>query len=339
MKGGKVKKQIHIIAEAGTNHNGKIETAMKLIDTAILAKANSVKFQLIHPEKLYLPKIFNKGQYTVNEVFRQREKWMLPDEAYYELVAYSKEKNISFSASVFDRKAVEILDKLDVDYIKIASCDLNNSFLIKLAANTGKTVIISTGMAQLTEIEKAVQAFLSTGNENLVLMHCISVYPCNLSQTNLGFIDLLKNYFGFPVGFSDHTMNNLASAIAVAKGVDYIEKHFTLNRQTEGFDHVYSMEPDQMINYVADMRSCEAACRSQFPKTQKNEIEVRNRARRGLYAAHDLESGKKLNEEDILTVRPEGKLQPNEIELVVGKKTIRKISQYEPISHEMVTQR
>ena len=337
MKVGQMKRQIHIIAEAGSNHNGKIETAMKLIDTAVLAKANSVKFQLIHPEKLYLPKYFSDGQYTINKVFKQREQWMLPDEAYYELAAYCKEKNISFSASVFDRKGIEILDALDVDYIKIASCDLNNSFLIKLAANTGRTVIISTGMAHLEEIEKAVQDFTSTGNEKLILMHCISVYPCNLSQTNLGFIDLLKNYFGLPVGFSDHTETNLAGSIAVSKGVGYIEKHFTLNRKTEGFDHAYSMEPDQMINFVSDIRSCEAACRSQFPKTQENEIEVRNRARRGLYAAHDLEAGKQLNEEDILIVRPEGELCPNETELLVGKKALRKIRQYEPISLGIVT--
>ncbi len=327
-----MKQEIHIIAEAGSNHNGKIDTAMKLIDTAVLAKANSVKFQIIHPEKLYLPKFFNEDRYIINQVFNQRDQWKLPDEAYFELAAYCKEKNIFFSASVFDRRGVEMLDVLDVDYIKIASCDLNNSFLIKLAADTGRTVIISTGMAQLGEIEKAVQDFTSMGNNNLVLMHCISVYPCTLSQTNLSFIDLLKNYFGFPVGFSDHSETNLAGAIAVSKGVDYIEKHFTLNRDAEGFDHAYSMEPNQMIHYVSDMRACEEACRSRFPKIQENETEVKKRARRGLYAAHDLEVGRRLNEEDILMVRPEGKLYPNEVELIVGKKTLRKINQYEPIS-------
>lgn len=329
-------KEIHIIAEAGTNHNGNVERARELIDVADEAKANSVKFQIIYPEGLYLPKFFRDERHVDNEVFLQRKKWMLSDDTYRYLASYCKEKGILFSASVFDKGGVDLVDELDVEYVKIASCDLNNSSLLKLAAETGRKIIVSTGMATLGDIERAVADITSTGNTDLVLMHCVSLYPCPFSQMNLGFIDVLKTCFGFSVGFSDHTENNLAAAIAVSKGVEYLEKHFTLNRTAEGFDHAYAMEPDGLAKYVADVRACEAASRLQFPKVSEPESAVKLRARRGLYAARDIPAGDVLVPADILAVRPEGQLCPNDIECVLGKRARRRINQYESISWDLL---
>jgi sialic acid synthase SpsE len=331
-----MKNKTHVIAEAGTNHNGKLDIALKLIDTAVAASADSVKFQIIHPEELYLPMVYNNGNYIDNEIFYQRKKWMLPDEAYRELAAYCKDKHISFAASVFDKKGVKLVDDMDVEYIKIASCDLNNYRFLKTAAETGRTIIISTGMATLGEIEQAVLACTSTGNNDLVLMHCVSLYPCPLSEMNLRFIDALKACFNFPVGFSDHSQSNLATAIAVSKGVEYVEKHFTLDRSSEGFDHSYSLEPKELVKYVRDIRECESACRHKLNKIGEQENNVKNRARRGLYAACDIEAGKLISCTDVLISRPEGDLKPQDVDLISGKRACRKIHRFEAISIDLI---
>ena len=329
-------KEIHIIAEAGTNHNGTVERATELIDVAYETKANSVKFQIIYPEGLYLPKFFRDERYVDNRVFLQRKKWMLSDDAYRYLALYCKEKGILFSGSVFDKRGVDLLDELDVEYIKIASCDLNNSSLLKLAAETGRKVVVSTGMATLGEIERAVADITSTGSTDLVLMHCVSLYPCPFPHMNLGFIDVLKTSFGFPVGLSDHTENSLAAAVAASKGIEYLEKHLTIDREAEGFDHSYAMEPDGLARYVADVRACEVASRLRFPKVSDAESSVKLRARRALYAARNIPAGDVLVAADVLTVRPEGPLCPNDIEWVLGKRARRMINQYESISRDLL---
>ncbi|MCK5341999.1 MAG: N-acetylneuraminate synthase family protein, partial [Candidatus Heimdallarchaeota archaeon] len=267
--------KVHIIAEAGTNHNGRYEVAEKLVDVAVGAGANSIKFQIIYPEGLYLPKFFLKGQYVKNNVFCKRAAMMLSDDDYRILANFCKSKDIEFSASVFDHRGIDLLDALDVSYIKIASCDLNNSRLLKEASERGRKMIISTGMSTLEEIEHAVSDVITTGNTDIVLMHCVSVYPCKTERTNLGFIKELKRAFGFPVGLSDHTEQSIAGVIAVAMGVEWIEKQLTLNRKLEGFDHAYAMEPSGFQQFVQDMRAAVEACCQQKIKVQNEEIKVR----------------------------------------------------------------
>jgi sialic acid synthase SpsE len=327
---------VKIIAEAGTNHNGDMETAWKLVDVASEASADSVKFQVIYPEGLYLPRFFNDGSYMDNEVYRDRRTAMLSDDEYRALADYCATKGIELSASVFDKRGVDLLVGLQVRYIKIASCDLNNSRLLMYAAEQGKRLVISTGMASLPEIERAVTDVFRAGNRDVVLMHCVSVYPCPIERMNLSYIRVLKESFDLPVGLSDHTEHSLCAAAAVAMGVEWIEKHFTLDRRARGFDHAYAMEPDGLKGFIKDVRSVEEACRPQGTKIGADEAKVKSRARRGLYAARNIGPGEIVGEADVLVVRPEGSLAPNDLPLVVGKRAKRVIATYEVLSLDTV---
>ena len=323
---------IHIIAEAGTNHNADLQQAECLVDVAHEAGADSVKFQIIYPEGLYLPKLFTNGKLSDNDVFHKRKAGMLSDENYRDLAAYCREKGIEFSGSIFDRRGLDLLDNLDVPYFKIASCDLNNSPFLMEVAERKRKMIVSTGMAALGEIERAVRDISSMGNNDIVLMHCVSVYPSKLEEMNLTFIETLHSAFGLPIGLSDHTEKSLAAAIAVAKGVSWIEKHFTLDRTLPGFDHSYAMEPSDIKVYVNDIRGSEIACQRKVNKIGEAEGIVKQRARRALYAARNLEIGEVIDRQDILVVRPEGALSPNDLALIIGKRLSHSVQQYEPLS-------
>lgn len=326
---------VHIIAEAGTNHNGSLHTAKQLINVAIKSKADSVKFQIIYPEALYLPQFYRDGKYIENEVFRQRSKAMLKDQDYLALSKYCEENEIEFSASVFDEKGIDLLEKLNPPYFKIASCDLNNSQLLMQVAERGRKLIVSTGMATLSEIEKALSDITKTGNNDIVLMHCVSVYPARTKMSNLTFLETLKQAFGFIVGFSDHTESSIASCIAVSKGAQWIEKHLTLNRKAEGFDHAYAMEPEGFESFVRDIRAAEKACLRPEFKINSDELIVKSRARRALYAARDIQKGEVLTEADILVVRPEGPLLPNDVGKIAGHTAKLPIKKYMPLSFGM----
>ena len=329
-------RHVHVIAEAGTNHGGSRETAERLVAIALEAAADSVKFQIINPDGLYLPRFWNDGAYQENEVYKVRAAAMLSDQDYQALADACRTGGISMSASVFDERSLDLLCAFDPPYIKIASCDLNNDRLLRQAAERGRKVIVSTGMATLGEVEHAVSTVLGTGNSDLVLMHCVSIYPCPLEKMNLGFLATLRTAFGLPVGLSDHTESSLAAAIAVSMGVEWIEKHFTYDRQAKGFDHAYAMEPAGLAQYIRDLRAVTAACERPVAKLPPEESQVKKRARRSIYAARSLQPSDRIQESDLLVVRPEGPLSPNEMGLIVGKAPRRAIQAYEPISLDMV---
>ena len=322
---------IHVIAEAGTNHNADFEKGKNLIDIAAESGADSVKFQIINPEGLYVSKLWEQGQCIDNEVIAMRRAGMLHDDDYRRLAEYAREKNLPLSASVFDKRSLELLNEFEPPYIKIASCDLNNSPLLKQAAEYGRPLIISTGMSTLQEVEQAVKDITSTGNDQLVIMHCVSIYPCPTERMNLGFIQDLKSNFGFEIGLSDHTENSLAAAAAVAMGVTWIEKHYTWNRQAPGFDHAYAMEPAALTDYIQDIRQVSQAMSSPDCKVSETEANVKKRARRALYASRDLNVGEVISEDDVLIVRPEGPMVPNQLPLVVGQQVQEPIRQYEAL--------
>lgn len=327
--------KIHIIAEAGTNHNGNPETAKQLADASKRASADSVKYQIIYPEGLYLPKIFHRGQYTKNEVFEKRQAWMLTGDEYRALAAYCVRIAIPFSGSVFDERGLDLLEELKASYIKIASGDLNNGPFLQKAAERGKKIIISTGMSTLKEIEESVSIISKTGNDDIVLMHCVSVYPSRAEMMNLSFIQTLRRTFGYPVGLSDHTNNSISAIITASIGVDFIEKHITLDHTAEGFDHSYATEPDQFAKYVEDIRLARQASTPAPQKISEEEAAIRQRARRSLYASRDIQAGEVIQEIDILIVRPEGPLVPNQLHEIVGRKSSRPIHQYEAITLDM----
>lgn len=320
---------IHIIAEAGTNHNGNKQTAKELVEVAKEAGADSVKFQLIYPEGLYLPEFYRDGGYEQNEVFEKRKRWSLSDEDYREIFQYSQSLSLPVSASLFDLRGAVFLDSLDVPYFKIASCDLNNLPLLERIAEFGRRIVISTGMASLSEIEDALATLNRAGCKDTVIMHCVSVYPAKVQQMNLSFIRVLQQAFGCPVGFSDHSESSVAAAAAVAMGVTWIEKHFTTSRSQDGFDHAYAMEPEMLRAYIEDIRSVEAACARPENKLGSDEANVKQRARRSLYAARDIQPGERISINDILIVRPEGPLQPKDAYSVSGCQARRPICRYQ----------
>lgn len=325
----------HIIAEACTNHNGSFAKARELVDIAVAAGADSVKFQIINPEGLYLLRVRDEqGAWVDNGVVAQRRAAMLTDDEYRALAAYAAEKGMPFSGSIFDRKSLDLLCELDAPYLKIASTDCNNYPFLAEAAARGRKIVLSTGMASLGEVERAVEAINGEGNTDLVLLHCVSVYPCPLELTNLSFITTLRTTFGFPVGFSDHTSDNVAAAMAIALGAEWLEKHYTWDRTALGFDHANSLDPAQIAAYVVAARTAQAALERPTAKTSEKEAGVRARARRALHAARDLQPGETITAEDVIIVRPTGPLAPGDLGLIIGRSLKRGISQYEPFSLE-----
>ena len=325
---------MHLIAEACTNHNGSLAKAKQLVDIAIVSGAGSVKFQIINPEELYLLRVRDEhGAWADNAVVAARRKAMLTDAEYHELAAYARERGIPLSGSIFGRKSLDLLCALDAPYIKIASTDCNNYPLLAEVASRGRKIILATGMASLGEIERAVKTITDAGNQDIVLLHCVSVYPCPPDLVNLPFIATLRQAFGLPVGFSDHTLDSTAAVAALALGAEWFEKHFTWDRAAEGFDHANSLNPEQLKRYGDDLRSAYAALAS-AKKVGEKESGTRARARRALHASRNIQSGEVLTENDVLIVRPEGPLAPGDLPLLLGQTLRKPIAQFEPFSLE-----
>lgn len=320
---------IKIIAEAGTNHNGDLGTALELVEAAKKAGADCVKFQIIYPEHLYVGKIMIDGEMRDNPVIDERRKFMLEDQDYHVLAKRCRDIGIAFSASVFDRLGVDLLVQLGVPFIKIASVDLNNLALLRYAGATGLKIILSTGFSTFDEINRSVDEIEKAGCQDLVIMHCVSVYPSSLRMSNLQFLDQLETAFPYPLGFSDHSPTSMASAIACAKGVTWFEKHITLSKKQEGFDHRYALEPDEFAQYVQDLSDTREACALHEEKLTKEELEVSLRARRSLYAGRDMQAGEVLAAPDVLIVRPSGYFAASDIDVVIGRRLSRDIKQYE----------
>lgn len=326
---------MHVIAEAGTNHNGDLETARRLVDVAATAGADSVKFQLIHPERLYLPAHPTANGYEENPVVEARRAQELSEDAYRELADYCRKRAIDFSASVFDIAGAEFLADLGVRYIKVASSDLDNIQLVRAICQLGPRVVLSTGMATLPEIDRTLSE-VEKVSPDLVLLHCVSVYPAALEDMNLPFIEELKQ-FGYPVGLSDHTRGTAASAMALAIGATWFEKHFTLDREQEGFDHAYALEPAELEDYVRDLAASRAAVTPRAEKVGAHERTVAERARRSIYAARDLHDGDLLTEDDLLVVRPKGPLAAADFDRVIGRRLSAPLRRYEPLTWEVLS--
>lgn len=329
---------VHIIAEAGTNHNGSVANGRRLVDIAVRAKADSVKFQIIDPDFLYLPGRYEFGNYDIDQVRATRKRFMLSDTQYTELADYARERGVPFAASIFDQHGLDLLADLRPPYIKIASTDLNNVRLLRRVVEKGVRIILSTGMSSLGDIEHTVTEILRTGFRDVVLMHCVSAYPARLEEMNLTFIDVLRSTFGLPVALSDHTESSIAACLALGKGVEYIEKHFTCDRKAEGFDHAYACEGEALVHYVADIRAAQQALSVAPNKLGEREMNVRKRARRSLYASRDLTAGTVIQDTDVLIVRPENAMSADQVDSVVGRRLSADLAAYEPFTNEIITQ-
>jgi len=322
---------IKIIAEAGCNHNGNFDEAVNLIKVAKDCGADAVKFQIIFPEDLYIPYLVENGIKVSNPVIAQRNKTNLPNEAYIELSKVAKDLDIEFSSSIFCKKSLELLVKCDPSFIKLASVDLNNHILIQQAAETGIPLILSTGFSSKEDIQATLDFMDSINCNNFSILHCVSVYPAPTNIMNLRYIEKIKSMTDRPVGLSDHSDSPIAAIVASSMGIEIIEKHFTLDRNQEGFDHSHSMNPSEFEDYVTCIRAAESSLTVQKNKLTEGELEVRKRARRGLYFKCDLISGHVITLDDIHIVRPTNDLLPSDAFKIIGKKVIKDVSRGDDI--------
>ena len=252
----------YVIAEIGANHNGDMNVAKQLIDAAMECGCDAAKFQSWTPSSL-----ISREEYEENTVYTDSEKkhfgsleemvtkYYLREEQHAELKEYCDNIGIDFCSSPFSKPEIDLLVKLDVPFLKIASMDINNIELLKHAARTGKPMVLSTGMSTLAEIESAVNTVESEGNMQIILLHCIAIYPPEFEDINLNNISMLRQTFGYPVGFSDHTIGTSIPLAATALGSCIIEKHFTLDKNTSGWDHEISADPGEMKCIVEESKN------------------------------------------------------------------------------------
>lgn len=312
-----------IIAEAGINHDGDFEKAKKLVDVAVKAKADFVKFQSFDSNKLVSASdetstYIDEGKYA-NETFRDLLKRLqLKNEDVRKLRDYCESSNIGFISTPFDKENLKLLIELGVDFIKVASGDLTNILLLKEISKYNKPVVLSTGMGTLGDIEIALDCL---NNLDTTLLHCISWYPAEIETANLKYIKTLQKAFDLPVGYSDHTLGNEASCAAVALGAEVLEKHFTLNTSDFGPDHKASLSPDQLQKYIVSIRNVELAIGSSSKRNFcSKELDQRRVHRRSIVASKDLKKGDIINPEDICLKRPGTGISPHLIDLVIGAK-------------------
>ncbi|HOP50942.1 MAG TPA: N-acetylneuraminate synthase [Ignavibacteriales bacterium] len=316
-----------IIAEAGVNHNGDIETAFKLVDAAVEAKADAVKFQIFKTENLTTnnaPKATYQKQTTAsNETQAQMlKKLELSYDNFEKLNNYCKAKNILFLASPFDIESLHFLLSLSPDYIKIASGEIQNLPMLKIIAGKNKKIIMSTGMATIDEIQNTVDYLINNGTkkQNISILHCNTQYPTPYNDVNLLAIKQLKRIFKTKVGYSDHTIGIEIPIAAVAIGATIIEKHFTLNRLMEGPDHKTSIEPNELKKMVSSIRNVELALGNKYKIVTKSELDNINIVRKSIVAARDIKKDEIFTENNITLKRPGTGLSPMLWDKVIGTK-------------------
>jgi N-acetylneuraminate synthase/N,N'-diacetyllegionaminate synthase len=324
-----------IIAEAGSNHNGRLEQAKKMIDAAVEAGADAVKFQIFKAQDLYskytpeFSYLKGKNTYELIKSIETPRKWIK------ELAKYCEEKNITFLASAFDFEAVDHLDKY-VPAFKIASFEITDLELVKYAAEKGKPMIISTGMANLGEIEDAINAIKSVGNDDIILLHCNSLYPTPVEIANLKAIETMRTAFKIPIGLSDHTLGIHIPIAATAMGACVIEKHFTLDRTLPGPDHSFAIEPDELKEMVRCIREVEKAKGNGLKKKSGLESEeMYIKARRSIHAKVDIPKGTRITRDMLVIKRPGYGIKPKFIAIVIGRDAKKDIKEDEWITWNM----
>jgi len=327
----------YIIAEAGLNHNGSIEIAKQLIDEAKKAGCSAVKFQTFLKGSRVSSKVKSANyaevadglQESISDMF---DRLAMPFEQQKELFDYARSQNIEIFSTPFDNASVDFLEEMGVSIYKIASMDLVNLPLIKYVANTGKPMILSTGMSKLGQIEDALEVIAKQGNPNVAILHCNSSYPATEDEMNLKAIQTLAKTFNIPTGLSDHTFGLFVSHTALVLGAQIIERHFTLSRSMEGPDHILSSEPSEMAELVDISKRIPVILGNGVKRIQPNEYITLNSQRKSIYAKDTINEGELITE-DMLTVKgPGGGLLPKYLDIVIGRKAQVTIEGDHPVS-------
>lgn len=332
----------YVIAEAGSNHNRDLDVARKLIDVAADAGCDAVKFQTYSGTTLYSKKT-PRFDYLDDELASKPAHELLDDIALPRdwqpiLAQHCKDRNIEFMSSPFDRQAVDELDALDVGAMKIASFELVDLPFIRYAASKHRPLILSTGMANLGEIDEALTAAREGGSDEIALLQCASLYPAPAHVMNLRSIPTMAHAFGVPVGLSDHTIGTHVAVAAVALGACIVEKHYTLDRSMHGPDHPFAAEPHEMRDLVAHIRDAEAAFGDgvkRGPSSEEQE-EMYAKGRRSVVAAMNIPKGTAITPDMLTVKRPGFGVKPKYIDVLVGRIARLDIEEDDIVTWDMV---
>lgn len=328
----------YIIAEMSANHNGDYDAALRIIKEAKAAGADAVKIQTYRPDTITLNSDLPDFQIT-DGLWRGRTLYDLygwahtPWEWHKPLFEYAREIGITIFSSPFDNTAVDLLEDLNAPAYKIASFEAVDLPLIKYAAGTGKPLIISTGMADVEEIQEAIDAARDGGCEQLAILHCVSGYPAPAGDYNLRTIPDMIERFGLVTGLSDHTLDNTTAIASIALGASILEKHFTLDRRGGGPDDSFSLEPSGMVALCRDSRTAWTALGAVDYGRKSSEL-GNIKFRRSLYFVRDLAAGELITEHAVRSVRPGFGLAPKMLEQVLGRRTARAVSRFHPVRLE-----
>lgn len=335
--------RVIIIAEAGVNHNGDINRAKALIDAASDAGVDFVKFQTFKAASIVSPDA-RKADYQIKNTndaeasqFDMLQKLELTDDDHQELIRYCEQKGIHFFSTAFDVEGIKYLNSLGFTFFKVPSGEITNYPYLKEIAKTKKPVILSTGMATMTEVEWAVNVLTKFGTlkEDITILHCNTEYPTPMEDVNLKAMLTIERELGVNVGYSDHTLGIEVPVAAVALGATVIEKHFTMDRNLPGPDHKASLEPDELEAMVTSIRNIEKAISGSATK-EPSQSEIKNKviARKSIHIKTALQEGSILTEEDIISLRPGDGISTTHWEEIVGKQLRRDVASFYKLKWE-----
>jgi len=322
--------KVFIIAEAGVNHNGSVDLAKKLIDVASAAGVDAVKFQTFKAENL-TTKNAEKADYQKNTAdqkenqFSMLKKLELSKEMHLELINYSKNKDIKFLSSPFDRDSIELLKGLGLEVFKIPSGEITNLPYLRHLGKLNKKIILSTGMSNMDEVKNALDVLVNSGTKknNITVLHANTEYPTPMEDVNLKAMVTIGKELNVDFGYSDHTLGIEVDIAAVAMGASCIEKHFTLDCNMKGPDHKASLEPDQLREMVKAIRNIELALGNGIKKPSKSELPNIQIVRKSIIAKTKIKKGDVLKENNLAVKRPGGGISPMKWDDVVGTKATK----------------
>ena len=325
-----------IIAELSANHAGSLQRAKDTIFAAKKAGADAVKIQSYTPDTMTIDTyksdfMIEEGLWKGYSLYELYKEASTPFEWHSELFSFAKKINITLFSTPFDETATDMLFELDVPAFKISSFELTDLPLIKYVAKKGKPMFISTGMSSLLEIGDALETCYKVGNKDILLFHCISTYPAELTETSLGDLRYIANHFRVDVGLSDHTVSNTAALLAVALGASAIEKHFKLDSKDSGPDSSFSILPSQLEDLCQQCNLAFEAVRSNKLSRTLGE-KINKKFRRSLYFVKNLKKGKVITPKDIKRIRPGYGLEPKYYDDIIGKVLICDVERGDPVS-------
>ncbi|ADK99821.1 N-acetylneuraminate synthase [Brevundimonas subvibrioides] len=323
--------RVFFIAEAGVNHNGDLDLALRLVDVAHRAGADAVKFQTFTTDRVIAVDAplaeYQKANAGAPSAVEMLKGFELPRADFARIADHCRAIGIEFMSSPFDLESAAFLAGIGMTKFKLASGEITHAPFVRgvarLAADAGGSVILSTGMSTLDEVAGAVGWIEGEGCRDLTILHCVSNYPAPAKDANLRAMDTLREAFGHPVGWSDHTLGDAVSLAAVARGARVVEKHFTLDNALAGPDHAMSMDPDGLARLIAGLRTVEASLGDGIKRPVEAEREIMTVARRSLFAARDIAAGAVVTEADLIALRPGDGISAARHADVVGRTAAR----------------